>query len=734
MGIFPLLEQTLLNIFIQFYSKLPLFYKGKSTSSYPCIHSFAISILNCSYDTNTQLRTDFTRHHQFIYALNQLYSHEKLSFLRSAFIWCLLFMTIILSCHKADLSKPSEGLTPTEKFFTNHRSSDVLEKVLISFLERKNKKQPFVEATVRKIGYPVWDKIIKRAAKINHIAVNGVGVVQKKATSVTDNSDVYFVPFVRDSQNHVNAAMIITTSSTDTTIGYACDWQYKGMLSNNTSILNGKAEKFAVFFMNFDNLVFGHTSFKITDNLLFRTADNASAQGVMVKLGRDTQQQVVKTNSLNVTCADVTVYTIDCPWLNRGDVCPGPKAPGETCDHCLTYCMKASSLTVCWEETVIEDYPPSGGTGSPGDGTGGGGSVPPSDPCSGGGTPPAPTSNKPGSQVVRIGITSAPPPSPCDPGWTPSPDPYAIPDANGFYYDRIADLENFISDDNNTLLPCNALSLFKQVSQDFFQDLTTFTAPQAVKDRIQNIINTNSNFTKDNLFIQTLEDAKGAIVNCDFFPVHISTMPTINGQVQTPETLLEYFRLHMNDFISSTSIVSFSPYIGQGLDETTKWNQSGANSLSTLVHIPLVSVNDGTVIESGYNIAGPPADDSYTFSTMHSPLDAYHPVSGNRRFGIYQDKAGSLVFYIAGVDRISTNGIRLGNTLASYFKQDGFTKADILWRDIQSNFLNFINNNGGTANKFVGLPDFIVRPNWSNVEKYLKKQITFEQLRRSLGC
>jgi hypothetical protein len=190
----------------------------------------------------------------------------------------------------------------------------------------------------------------------------------------------------------------------------------------------------------------------------------------------------------------------------------------------------------------------------------------------------------------------------------------------------------------------------------------------------------------------------------------------------------------MNDFVTPGGIVSFSPYIGQGLNETAKWNQAGENSLGTLVHIPLVSVNDGTVIESDYNISGPPTNDSYTFSTMHSPLDAYHPVSGNRRFGIYRDQAGTQVFYIAGVDRISTNSIAFGNFLGSIFQMDGFKEADKLWRDIQANMVNFINTHGGTANKFSGLSDFTARPNWSDVEQFLKKQIDYAELKRRLGC
>lgn len=312
--------------------------------------------------------------------------------------------------------------------------------------------------------------------------------------------------------------------------------------------------------------------------------------------------------------------------------------------------------------------------------------------------------------------------------------PDSMTDSNGYYYDRFIELDNMIEVVDEAVVPCDKLALFKTFSEQFFQDLTSYNPPQSVKDRIQNIINTNGAFNTGNLFLQTINNAKGGVVNCDFFPINITTLPTINGQTQTPEQFLEYFRLHMNDFISPTSIVSFNPYINHGLDETARWNLPGPSSLATLIHIPLVAVNDGTVIESGYSITGPPTNSSFTFSTMHSPEDDYHPVSGNRRFGIYKSASGNDVFYIAGVDRISTNGIRLGNFLASIVNQDGFTNGDILWRDIQTNLLNFINSHGGSANKFSGLPDLVVRPDWSDVEQYLKKQIDYQELRRRLGC
>lgn len=339
------------------------------------------------------------------------------------FIMCLLSIAAGLSCRKSDITRPAEEFTVTEKFFKSNRSADPAEQSLVNFLQRKNAKQPFVEATVKKIGYPVWDKIMARAGVSSRATVAGMSEGRKQPHANTISYDIYYIPFVRDSQNRVNAAMIIKASLADTSISYACDWQYKELLQNE-AMTNGNAEKFAVFFMQFDNAVFKHTKFKITDRSLFRTPKHSSAQKITVKLGKDTQQHEVGPNMFNVRCADVTTYTVDCPLLKEHLSC---KSYTE-CDECYDMCLTTQFMSVCWEEFMDDGPPPAGGGGGSSDGgTGGsgGGSVPPSDPCSGGDTPPTnPDAAHQGGQA-RVGAFSPPPTDPCgEPGW--DPDPYEL--------------------------------------------------------------------------------------------------------------------------------------------------------------------------------------------------------------------------------------------------------------------------------------------------------------------
>lgn len=262
-----------------------------------------------------------------------------------------------------------------------------------------------------------------RAGVSSRATVAGMGEGRKQPHANTISYDIYYIPFVRDSQNRVNAAMIIKASLADTSISYACDWQYKELLQNE-AMTNGNAEKFAVFFMQFDNAVFKYTKFKITDRSLFRTPKHSSAQKITVKLGKDTQQHEVGPNMFNVRCADVTTYTVDCPLLKEHLSC---KSYTE-CDECYDMCLTTQFMSVCWEEFMDDGPPPAGGGGGSSDGgTGGsgGGSVPPSDPCSGGDTPPTNADATHQGGQARVGAFSPPPTDPCgEPGW--DPDPYEL--------------------------------------------------------------------------------------------------------------------------------------------------------------------------------------------------------------------------------------------------------------------------------------------------------------------
>lgn len=79
---------------------------------------------------------------------------------------CALIATIVfVSCRKMDLLPVGESSmkleTVVSKFFGLHRSSNPEETAILDFVKRRNEKTHFVEETVKRIGYPRWDKMLK---------------------------------------------------------------------------------------------------------------------------------------------------------------------------------------------------------------------------------------------------------------------------------------------------------------------------------------------------------------------------------------------------------------------------------------------------------------------------------------------------------------------------------------------------------------------------------------------
>lgn len=248
------------------------------------------------------------------------------------------------------------------------------------------------QKTVKQIGYPRWDKALKVPAKTNH---SGRGN--------TDTSySTYFVPFVRDSQNYVNASLIINTSPSDTGFYYKCDWQYSEW-QNNPNGYSDTAKSFAVFFMVMDRAVFGHTKFKITDSLLFRQGNQ---KPVSIRL--DPSGNGGKGNDYYAPvdiCQQTTTWFQNCPWINNNQACNGP---GGSCDYCSA-CMQLTTTTYCWTiwALVVTGGGSTGGSGGTGGGGGSGGS----------GTPP-------NCQPVAVKGANANPN--CEPGWQPDPTQIAL--------------------------------------------------------------------------------------------------------------------------------------------------------------------------------------------------------------------------------------------------------------------------------------------------------------------
>ncbi len=360
--------------------------------------------------------------------------HEVLKRQPDKLMLLILFFSFIIlgSCKKFDtyqnLDETIEA-SYAEKFFNTHRTGDSRENAIVSYVKRINEKENFVNNAVKQIGFPRWDKITLYASKYG----------SNSFASSNDSTHIYFIPFVRDSQNFVNASLIIVANPSDTTFRFKYDWQYLQM-QNSPNSVQDTAEKFAILFMRLDKAVFGHKKFSIIDNNLFkRNGKNA----VWAELLDSAAQ-----NNLDapLSCTDVTFTWEDCPYPGN---CAGVNG---TCDRCPD-CMSSLTYTYCMDSGSGSS---SGGSGIP---TGGG--------------PSGPSGNG-GCSGCGGGGSGTTPPSTTTPGWT--------------YYQPI---EDYI--DNN---PCDTLSKYALANnfQLIFQDLKNKVASRTENLYIvHNLLNPTSN-------------------------------------------------------------------------------------------------------------------------------------------------------------------------------------------------------------------------------------------------
>jgi hypothetical protein len=289
------------------------------------------------------------------------------------------FIFFCISCRKTDkpLEEPPHKETTTEnRFFNTNRTSNPIENKLVSFLRSRNELSHFVEKTVDKIGFPRWDKLI---AQSNNSLLG---------RSSSDSVNVFYIPFVRNSQNHVNASLVIRASATDTSFSYLCDWQYHNRQNSDNS-LSDSAEHFAILFMQMDRNVFGHTKFNITDSNLFRHNNHRALYVILPTIPTSTSGR----NALTQYCDVATIFYEDCKF-------PGYPECTPYCDLCYR-CTASVSFQYCWQD----DGNGSGGGGDDGSGgTGGSGGG------SGGGETPPDCGPTGGRTMIR---------DDCDSGWEP---------------------------------------------------------------------------------------------------------------------------------------------------------------------------------------------------------------------------------------------------------------------------------------------------------------------------
>lgn len=260
-------------------------------------------------------------------------------------------------------------------------------------------------------------------------------------------------------------------------------------------------------------------------------------------------------------------------------------------------------------------------------------------------------------------------------------------------------------------IPCSEIEKWIKVAEH--------KVSQEVTDRLQMLNGINS--STFNFQIQPLEGMGGPTVNMDFFSVTVTELP--NGM--TGDGFLDHIRKNINNFVN-TGLSEFKPYNHHSLtNESALWNSP--NPTGALISIDIPNDN-ATVVCSEYT------NRSWKFSTVTSPNDWKHPVSGTREFGYNQNSDGTYTFYTRGVDRLTYPKIpsKLGasavvNFMYNFTERQALAGADRLWESFQNGIESYVNSNGGYA--FKNGPQ-IHRPDYDLLEQVLLGNLPIN----ALGC
>jgi hypothetical protein len=604
----------------------------------------------------------------------------------------ILFFFLLASCKKSISDDIPQHITSdkVERFLALPANPDSQIIRIINELKIRESKNHFLENIALESGFPKWEY-----AQLEGISIS----IQESIKNLSQSSSTIkklgthpdttvIIPLVLDSNKYVNSFLIASLSDTvKLHLVKGVDYAKYGYESGNNTIT---AKSIAMKIMAFDNKIFQTKKFNIKHDVLAKSLGKRIENSTFNIVFDSTSNNNLKKKFLLSTEICFT-YTTTTSY----NYCTTPaycSRQPNGCDNCPTYCTKTTvesgQFCYSYQSSMFSDNMGGFDSGSPASGGGDG-----------------------------LGW------EPIYPRWTED-----IDNRTGFSKARINELKSKISQNPFELIDCNTINNLNATDGNgpIFPRIASYQVPVSVINRISYIRQVAPNWMVDDYNIQSLTKAFGSVVNCDFFPMRIKKLPL----GLSPKNFLEFFRRNITKFISKDLKTEIVPYKKGSFDDTDQFNKYFEQSLGALIHIEMD--NDGSVIISDYkNSTIPNAERHYfKFSTMETPKDFEHPVSGNREFGIYEDPSnnGEYIFYISAVDRTWDWYFAVGNSLVG-----GFEKSDKLWNNIQSNLSLYINSFSGQAD-YNPQQNIISRPQWEDVEDYLLGKITYQELKKRLGC
>jgi hypothetical protein len=176
----------------------------------------------------------------------------------------------------------------------------------------------------------------------------------------------------------------------------------------------------------------------------------------------------------------------------------------------------------------------------------------------------------------------------------------------------------------------------------------------------------------------------------------------------SPKAYLEQIRTNLNDYID-TSISEFEGYRGM-TGEWIRWTSS--SPLGSVLSIRILPLN----ADFGSVVSIVNESDRWVFATAQTPVDADHPVSGNREFGFTRN-GSQVTFYTRGVDRLTSTWGSIGSFAAQSIDMDAFTRTDQLWSSLMEGIKADLKQANGGQDVASVQDATTYRPDWDEVAK-----------------
>ncbi|HEX6873638.1 MAG TPA: hypothetical protein VF163_21275, partial [Micromonosporaceae bacterium] len=202
--------------------------------------------------------------------------------------------------------------------------------------------------------------------------------------------------------------------------------------------------------------------------------------------------------------------------------------------------------------------------------------------------------------------------------------------------------------------------------------------------------------------------AKGQIVNLDYYSVEITRMPQVSGRPMTPEEMLDLVRPRLNELMGDRT-QWFDITFDAGFDAPVP-PAGDATELGKVIGIDMGILDDGSVALTENTPT------RFRFTTVNALGDFDHPVSGHREFGMIGHGNGRATFYTRGMDRPTGH-------IDGWLSSTVFGVAHGWWTGTQNGVVDLVTRLGGAATV---VPPTIHRVEWSLVDQYLHHSAFFD--------